>query len=128
METAYAQALSKVIERGMEPGKAIAELKKSLEHNNRSSLLPKIARAFSRIAARQGRKNTMTLSIARKKDAAHALRAAQTILAEQGIGETDLCEIIDESLIGGWRLEGRGLLVDQSWKKSLLSMYNAVTQ
>ena len=128
METAYAQALSKVIERGMEPGKAIAELKKSLEHSNRSSLLPKIARAFSRIAARQERKNTMTLSIARKKDAAHALRAAQTILAEQGIGETDLCEIIDESLIGGWRLEGRGLLVDQSWKKSLLSMYNAVTQ
>ena len=128
METAYAQALSKVIERGMEPGKAIAELKKSLEHSNRSSLLPKIARAFSRIAARQERKNTMTLSIARKKDAAHALRAAQTILAEQGIGETDLCEIIDESLIGGGRLEGRGVLVDQSWKKSLLSMYNAVTQ
>jgi len=128
MQEAYAQALWKVIEKGMQPGKAIAALKKSLEHSNRSSLLPKIAREFARLAARQGRKNTMTLSIARKKDVAHAIKAAQTIIAEQGIGETDLCETIDETLIGGWRLEGRGLLVDQSWKKSLLSMYNRATQ
>ena len=128
MENAYAQALWKVIERGMEPGRAIAELKKSLEHSNRSSLLPKIARPFARLAARQERKNTMTLSVARKKDAVHALRAAQTILSEQGIQETDLCETIDETLIGGWRLEGRGLLFDTTWKKSLLTIYNRATQ
>lgn len=128
MQEDYAEALWKVIETGMEPGKAIAALKKSLHASNRSSLLPKIARAFARLAARQERKNTMTLSIARKKDATHALKEARKILMEQGMRETDLCEEIDDTLIGGWRLEGRGILVDGSWKKSLLSMYNAATQ
>src|SRR3989344_4535441 len=128
MEQAYAEALCRVIENGMEPEKAIASLKNSLERSNRSSLLPKIARAFAHLAARQARKNTMTLSIAQKKDVTRALKEAERILAERGIRETDLCESIDETLIGGWRLEGRGLLVDQSWKKSLLSMYNAATK
>ena len=128
MQEAYAEALWRVIENGMEPAKAIASLKNSLERSNRSSLLPKIARAFGHLASRQARKNTMTLSIAQTKDVAQALKEAEKILAEQGIRETDLCESIDETLIGGWRLEGRGLLVDQSWKKSLLSMYNAATK
>ena len=128
MENAYAEALWDLIEKGMKPAEAVAAVKKSLEEKGRSVLLPKIARAFARLAARHERQRTMTLTIARKKDMAHALKAAQTILAEQGIQETDLCETIDETLIGGWRLEGRGLLVDQSWKKSLLSIYTRATQ
>ncbi len=128
METAYAQALWHLIEKGMKPVDAVAAIKKSLETHGRSALLPKIGRAFARLAAREERKNIMTLSVARQKDVAHALKETQKVLAVQGIKETDLCESVDESLIGGWRLEGRGLLVDRSWKKSLLSMYNRATQ
>src|SRR3989338_7905432 len=99
MENAYAEALWNLIEKGMKPAEAVAAVKKSLEEKGRSVLLPKIARAFARLAARQERRNTMTLTIARKKDVAHAIKAAQTILAEQGIGEAGLCETIDETLI-----------------------------
>ena len=40
----------------------------------------------------------------------------------------DVDVALDDSLIGGWRLEGRGNLVDASFKKSLLDMYNRTTQ
>ncbi|HWP61309.1 MAG TPA: F0F1 ATP synthase subunit delta [Candidatus Paceibacterota bacterium] len=127
METAYAQALFRIIESGKKPDAAIAMLKKELQARGRSALLPKIARAFARLADREARRNTMTLSIARQKDAKAALKEAEKILAAQHITKTELCEVVDEHLIGGWRLEGRGLLVDRSWKKSLLSMYNRAT-
>lgn len=128
METAYAHALWRMIEKGMGPAEAVAAIKNNLAVRGRVVLLPKIGRAFARLAAREARKNTMTLSVARQKDAVHALKAAEKMLTEQGITETDLCETIDESLIGGWRLEGRGLLFDTSWKKSLLTIYNRATQ
>ena len=127
MEQAYAQALWSSIEKGIDARKAVAALRTHLANTNRLRLLPKIGRAFGRLAARQWRKNTMTLRVARQKDAAHALREAKKVLDEQNIEETDLSEGIDETLIGGWRLEGRGLLVDRSWKKALVSIYERAT-
>ena len=128
MEQAYAIALWTMIESGKQPHEAVALLKKSLEARGRSALLPKIAHAFARLAARESRKNTMTLTVARQRDAAKAVKEIEKVLTEANITETDLEESVDENLIGGWRLEGRGVLVDQSWKKSLLSIYNAATK
>ena len=70
----------------------------------------------------------VTLTVARQKDAKTALREVEKLLKELKLGEVDLCEEIDESLVGGWRLEGKGVFVDNSWKKSLLSIYNQATQ
>ena len=128
MENAYAQALWQMVEGGTQPHEAVAALKKSLETQGRSALLPKIARAFERLAAREGRKNTMQLTVARKKDIQMALEGAKKVLLQERIRETDLVESVDESIVGGWRLEGRGVLIDNSWKKSLLTIYNQATK
>ena len=128
MQEAYAQALWTMIEKGKAPHEAVAAMKKELETRGRATLLPKIARAFERLAAKENSKNTLTLSIARTKDAPHAVKEVEKVLAELKIGDVDLYETIDESLIGGWRLEGRGVLIDKSWKSALLSIYNRVTQ
>lgn len=128
MEKAYAQALVQAIENGTKPHEAVASLKRALEAKGRIALLPRIARALARMSEKHRAGSTMTLTVARQKDAKQALKAAERLLADLAIGETDLCEEIDESLIGGWRLEGRGVLVDNSWKKSLLSIYNQATQ
>ena len=112
---------------GKSPMDAVSALKRDLATRGRSALLPKIARAFARLAAREGGKNTMNLAVARSKDMHRALESAKRVLSEQGIRETDLVERVDESLIGGWRLEGRGVLVDQSWKKALLEIYGRAT-
>lgn len=128
MEEAYAQALWVLIERGAKPHEAVVALKKQLHARGRSSLLPKIAKAFQRLADKSAKKQRFTLTVARPKDAQKAVKDVEKVLAEMKVTDAELCEVVDDSLIGGWRLEGCGVLVDNSWKKSLLSIYNRVTQ
>ena len=128
MHEAYAQALWDMIEAGKEPHEAVAALRKNLDMHSRSALLPRIARAFERLAARDSKKNNMTVSVARHKDAAHALKEAQRAMHDAGLQDVQVEQKIDENLIGGWRLEGRGLLVDKSWKHSLLSIFGSATK
>lgn len=124
MEQAYAQALWQMIERGMEPKQALRALVASLKARGREALLPRIARAFERLAERETRKNAVIVSVASEKDAAHASREAKRLLDDLKMATNDVEVAIDESLIGGWRLEGKGMLVDHSFKRSLLEMYN----
>lgn len=131
MEKHYAQALWKMVEGGqgkdgMSPHKAVSALKELLEREGRSALMPRIARAFARIAAQESNTSTMVLTVAREKDERHAKAAAKGILAELGADAGDLETQVDDSLIGGWRLEGRSVLVDESYKSRLLALYNRV--
>ncbi len=123
MENAYAQALWKMVERGMDHKKAVNALRETLREHGRESLLPRIGRAFARIAARDAKKNDLVLTIAEEKGEAAAKRDAKEVLKDLGI-EGDLKTQVDDALIGGWRLEGRGVLVDSSYKKQLLEIYN----
>ena len=128
MEAAYAQALWKLVQGGMEYKKALHALREMLVERGRLSLLPRIARAFERLAAREHSRTTMTLTVARDADIPKARKAAVEELAGAKIAETDLDICLDETLVGGWRLEGREHLVDASFKKYLLSLYNRATQ
>jgi len=128
MEQAYAQALWQLIEGGMSPQKALHAMVESLKARGREALLPRIARAFEKLAQREVQKNTVVVSVAREKDESPAKRAAKKLLEEIGADTKNIEVKIDESLIGGWRLEGGGMLVDRSFKKSLLGMYNHATQ
>ncbi|HEY4516415.1 MAG TPA: F0F1 ATP synthase subunit delta [Candidatus Paceibacterota bacterium] len=128
MEQAYAKVLCELIKNGKKPTDAVRALKELLEIRGRIALLPKIARAFARLAAREEARGKLTLTVARRGDAKHAIKEVEKFLTTQKISDTDLCEEVDETLIGGWRLEGQGVLVDASWKKSLLSIYTASTQ
>jgi F0F1-type ATP synthase delta subunit len=127
MEENYAQALWQMVESGMQPKKAVQALVESVKAHGRDALLPRIARAFERIAARQMKKNALVVSVAHEKDANKAKREVKEILEKIGADSKDLEVSIDDTLIGGWRLEGAGTLVDNSFKRSLLDMYNAAT-
>jgi len=128
METIYAQALWQMVEKGMKPKEVVMKLRESLENRGRVILMPKIARAFARIAEREHRKRAVTLSVAHEKDALKAEREVKKVLEELGASAEDIEVHVDDSLIGGWRLEGREWLLDASYKKSLLSIYNRATQ
>jgi F0F1-type ATP synthase delta subunit len=128
MEHTYAQALWNMIEEGTAPSKALRALRDSLKENGRESLLPRIGRAFARIAERETRRSDMVLTVAREKDERKVRTQVKEVIAKLGIDGKDLKTRIDDTLIGGWRLEGRGHLVDASFKKQLLTMYNRTTQ
>src|SRR3989344_5837942 len=128
MEYSYAQAIWQMIEKGMKPKEAVAKIREALEKRGRLSILPKVGRAFARIAARESAKRAIVLSVAKEKDAADAKREMKDIFREMGVEAGDVEVRLDETLIGGWRLEGRERLHDASYKKSLLSIYNRATQ
>ncbi len=128
METDYAQALWDVIQKGAAPKDAVESLKESLEAHGRLALTSRIARAFERIATRDRQRNGVTLLIARERDERTAKHAAHAILEDMGVKPSDVTVAIDDSLIGGWRLEGRERLVDGSYKKYLSEMYNRATR
>jgi F0F1-type ATP synthase delta subunit len=132
MENSYAQALWKMVDggpgrAGMTLSKAVHALRESLVSHGREALLPHIGRAFVRLAERESKKNDIVLTVAREKDERHAHKGAAEIVKHLGVEAKDLKTQVDDTIIGGWRLEGRGMLVDASYKNRLLELYNRVT-
>lgn len=127
MEQAYAQALWKAVEGGMTPHAAVKALTEKLQRDGRTALMPRVARAFQRLAEREGSKHDIVLTVAREGDERQAKSAAKEILASLKADADGLKTQVDDSIIGGWRLEGRGMLVDNSYKSQLLKIYHRVT-
>ena len=128
MEKSYAQALWKIVEGGTTPHEAVRKLHSSLQTRGREALMPAVTRAFKRLAAEKREAEGVTLTVARKEDEKVAHREAAALLKELEIAPHEVTVSLDETLIGGWRLEGRERLVDASFKKQLLSLYNRATQ
>jgi len=126
MEHSYATALWKIIGAGTAPKRAISQLREHLALRGRLALLPRIARAFARHATRERAKNTLTLSVG-AQGAAEAKREANALLAGMHIDRHDVETVVDETLVGGWRLEGREYLYDASYKRYLLDIYRRMT-
>lgn len=117
MESAYAQALVRVVENGKSVKDAIASLSEALKRQGRTELLPKVVRALRRMAERE-KASRPRVYVAHEKDGKAAFTAS-------GLAEADVC--IDETLIGGWRAESKESLMDMSFKKQLLSIYSSIT-
>ena len=128
MHEAYAQALWKMIEAGMQPKKAVHSLYDILVARGRSDLMPHIGKAFARLAQRHQMRDGIILTVARERDQRTAITQVKTLLKEMDVASDTVGTNVDETLIGGWRLEGRERLVDASFKKQLLSLYNQATQ
>jgi F0F1-type ATP synthase delta subunit len=124
MEQAYAQALWRLIEEGTAPSKALHSLTEILRQHGRLALLPRIGKAFARIAEREMQKETITLTVAREKDERAATQSVKDILAKLKLETADIAVKVDDSLIGGWRLEGEEMLMDRSYKSRLLELFN----
>jgi len=111
----------------MTASKAVHALRDTLKEHGREALLPRIASAFARIAEREAKKSDVVLTVAREKDERRAHKDVKELLSELGVETRSLKTQVDDTIIGGWRLEGREHLVDASYKKQLLELYNRVT-
>ncbi|MDP3645546.1 MAG: F0F1 ATP synthase subunit delta [bacterium] len=110
----------------MGPQKAVHALREILVARGREVLFPRIAKAFERIAVRESNRADVTLHIADEKDERHARSEAKKALAEMKL-DTGITNIkIDGTLVGGWRLESGEHLLDNSYKRHLLNLYNNV--
>lgn len=127
MEKAYAQALWQMVLGGMDAKKAVHALQARLEKDGRASLLNRVGKEFERIAERESRKTGLVLTVAREEDVKTAAKEAKAFIESFGDTSHDLKTEVDDTLIGGWRLEGNEQLVDASYKQQLLHLYQRVT-
>lgn len=113
---------------GMESKKAVHAIRDLLAKSGREALMPRIARAFERIAQRELSKSSAILTIAKESDEKHAMHEAKEALKQMGVETPSLKTQVDDTLIGGWRLEAEGQLIDASYKSKLLDVFNAATR
>ncbi len=123
MENAYAAALWKIVQKGTPTEVAVRALYEKLALEGRVALLPRISKAFERLAARNSARSTVTLSVADLSQEGNISIAA----AATGIDLTHAMIKEDPTLIGGWRIDAPEKLVDASYKKDLLAIYRATT-
>ncbi len=123
MENAYAQALWTMIAKGTPHADAVRALHTYLKEGGREALLPRIAKAFERLAAQHSSADTVVLSVADAKHEHSAKSAAERFMPEAKSAHI----VIDKTLIGGWRLDARETLIDASYKKHLLELYRRTT-
>jgi F0F1-type ATP synthase delta subunit len=125
MPEAYAQVLNRLIEKGETPHVAVEKVHESLKTSGRMALFPKIARAFERLMHKKSGKTAVRLYVASEDDARHAKHEAEHAL---GATHEHMHVVADRTLIGGWRVEAGERLVDMSYKKQLLAIFNRATQ
>ncbi|MCE9541079.1 F0F1 ATP synthase subunit delta [Candidatus Kaiserbacteria bacterium] len=112
----------------MDHRKAVTALRDILQSHGRTALLPRVAKAFERIAEREAKRTDIVLTVAREADERRAHTQVKEALSELQIDSKSLKTRVDPTIVGGWRLEGNGVLVDASYKKALLDMYNRAIQ
>ncbi len=128
MEKSYAAALWSLVKKGKDPKDAVRDLHAVLEKRGHRALMHRISRAFESLVRHSEQHATLTLSVAREKDVHAAQRAIAQYLVEMKAEAHEVTTRVDETLIGGWRLEGRGRLIDASYKQGLVTLYERITK
>jgi len=124
----YAGAVIEMTKRGATVKDAVHTLAKHLERCGMTSAMGRLRAALEKRAVAEMRRGKTVLEVADRHHAAHAKKEAAEHLNALGISAEDIAVHEDDSLIGGWRLMGKSTLVDNSFKKHLLSFYKQITR
>lgn len=129
MKAQYTQALLDVLHDGMPVDTALAGLKNALKKKNHSKLLAPVLLEVVRIleAGKDGNQAVVTYAntaeaLVRKAEITETLKAL-------GADETtQIKEVVDETLIGGYVATFNHLEHDQSYRKTLKSLFESITK
>jgi len=124
---AYAHALLRATE-GVsdEEGERIVErLLGLLPRRGHRELLPRIVREYERLARAFARRDKPVMRVARAGEGAALRSRAARHLQSWGAKDTPT-EEVDETLVGGYRLEYRGNVADASYKRMLIDLYRSI--
>ncbi len=114
----HAQAMFELISSGKTAEDVIKGTMKSLKKRGAIKILPKILKEYQILEKKEYMKKP-TLTIARESDRANAIKDSDA--------DKDINIVIDESIVGGYKLENNGVLTDNSFKSHLFNVYkNAV--
>jgi F0F1-type ATP synthase delta subunit len=126
MPREYAQALFETIQSAQgakETTAFVDRLVELLKCAGKVKLLPSILREYERLENKHKHERPV-LTIARNSDATSAKKTAHEQFKD--VLSDDALVQVDDTLIGGWRLSSRNVLVDRSYKAALLKLYRSI--
>ena len=121
----YTEAAQSLLEEGVKTSEVLKNLKKVLERRGHEKLYLRVLKNL----ARNTERGVGTETIVRVAKEAHVKKFKNEIKnasARLGVKESDTRTFVDESLIGGYTVETKDVLLDQSYKSALLNIYRKV--
>lgn len=125
----YAEALYGALEgkNESESSKIFTRFRKVVSSRGHERLMPFIARELDKIISRETNKNEVHLVVADTKSKskwAHAYdHYEKEGIIHKGAVRRD---VVDDSIVGGFQIRTKDILIDGSYKKSLVELYRKV--
>ena len=116
----YADALVAMVARGTTPAHAVKSLVAHLELRGHKRLLKRLGPLLARRVLIEERSGVM-VEVAHESDAAHAKKEAVLFSGDMHIAVRE-----EPSIIGGWRMVSKNMLVDNTHKRHLLDIYKRI--
>ncbi len=129
MKTQYAQAFLEMIQEGMSVETALADLRTALAKKNYSKLLVPILLEVQRVLEAQ--KDAKHARVATASTADGKVLKAKITEALKTLGiekSTVVKEVVDETLVGGFVATFDYKEYDQSYKRTLKSLFESITK
>lgn len=115
----FAQAVFELEQQGVAADAIVQGLSHTLQRRGMRGLLPNILSSYRKLKT-HAQSDAHRLTVAREKDA--------DVARKESGAPKDTSVDVDERLIGGYRLLGKGKLLDNSYKAHLLELYRKVKQ
>jgi F0F1-type ATP synthase delta subunit len=115
----YSKAMFELSKAGKSADGIVSGLVKTLKRRGALALLPKVLSSYKRLVERASTQGAQ-LTVARSADIDGARRASAA--------SDDVRVMVDERIIGGYRYEEGGRLMDHSFKSALLQVYRNATK
>jgi len=123
---AYAHALHKAVLKHPEQAERYADnLQKIVEKRRHEKLLPAIVRRYQRIVSSM-RSDVSTVTVASKHDLEKYRKEISEAKNALGLSPS-IQEVENDSLIGGYVVQGKGKRIDGSYKRMLIALYRYMT-
>lgn len=127
MENNYAQAIVDLLEEGVDSDMLFSRLPDILKKNGHQALHTKIVKAIRALYLRRQKNTHPVVAVAKEKDLVTLKSKIEDTLHSLGATAVRLHTIIDPTLVGGYTVLYKNRAVDLSQKKTLLSVYNQIT-
>lgn len=130
MKTQYAQALVAAINGGTSVNDALLGLKRVLDQKRHSKLYaPVLLEVIRTLEAKKRSGVNAVVSVAKNSDIVALKDAIASALQQLGTTQaTNITEVVDETLIGGFVAIYDHKEYDQSYKKALKSLYESIVK
>ncbi len=129
MKAHYVKAFTETLRAGMAIDAALAGLKSTLARKKHDKLFASVLLESLRVLEAEKGTDTAVVATASKADASTLATQIKAALAELGIKETtEVKEVVDETLIGGFVATFDYQEHDRSYKKALKSLYESITK